>query len=109
MGLFDSILGGGNGNNRITINGETFEVSGKNIVVKDSQVIVDGKVVKGGLSGNVHVIFEGDLASLDCNSCTINGNVQGNIDANSVHCGNVGGDIDANSVHCNTATGNINM
>lgn len=91
MGIFNSILG--NGKNRITINGETFDV--------------DGKVVKEGLSGDVHVKFEGDLAKLDCNTCTITGNVYGKVNANTVHCRDVGGDIDANTVHCGNVAGDI--
>lgn len=103
--MFDSILG--NGKNRITINGETFDVSGNSISIKNGKVTVDGKVVKEGLSGDVHDKFEGDLAKLDCNTCTITGNVHEKVNANTVHCRDVGGDIDANTVHCGNVAGDI--
>ncbi|ALS22117.1 hypothetical protein [Paenibacillus naphthalenovorans] len=96
--------------NTIIINGQRFNTSGNNISVTNNQVIVDGKVVQGNLSGIVEVKFEGDLASLKCNgSATVNGNVFGSVNAGgSVDCGDVGKNIDAGgSVTCGFVGGNI--
>jgi len=108
--------------NKITINGETFEVEGNNIVVKNGKISVDGKVVKENLSGNVKVEFTGDLAKLDCTSAVINGNVQGNVDCTSavitgnvqgdvdgttIKCGDVGGDVDGTNVQCGNIQGDV--
>lgn len=108
--------------NKITINGESFDVSGKDIVVKRNTVIVNGKVIKDDLSGTVKIEFQGDLASLDCTNAVINGNVQGNVDGanvtvngnvrgnvdgTSIKCCDVGGDVDGTSVSCGNIKGDI--
>ena len=51
--------------NNITVNGKSYICSGKNIVVRNGKVIVDGELIEEGLSGNVHIHFNGDLASLE--------------------------------------------
>jgi len=84
--------------NTIIINGKSICVSGNNVSVVNGTIIVDGKVIEEGLSGIVEVKFEGDLAKLDVKhgSATINGNVQGSVDAGgNVVCGNVGNSVDA--------------
>ena len=92
--------------NTITINGQKYNVDGQNISVRYNSVYVDGKLVVGQLTNDVHITFEGDIANLDCTSATINGNVTGNVDATSVKIvGNIDGDVDATSVNVN---GNIN-
>jgi hypothetical protein len=87
--------------NSITINDESFIVSGKSIVVKNGTVYVNGEKIKEGLSGDVKIIFTGDLADLDCTSAVINGNVNGDVDCTSANIsGNVGGDVDGTNINC---------
>ena len=108
--------------NRIIINGTSYEVEGKDINVRKSSVYVNGTKVVTNLSGTVKIEFQGDLASLDCNTAVINGNVRGDVDGNSVtvngdvggdidstsvKCGNVGGDVDATSVTCGKVKGDV--
>lgn len=93
--------------NNITINGESFVCNGKNIVSINGKIIVDGEVIKEGLSGNVTIHFNGDLANLTCADAVINGNVSGDVNAADVKCGNVGGDINAADVRCTEAHGKI--
>ena len=98
--------------NKITINGVTTYVSGNNIVVSNNKIMVDGKVVAEDLSGEVTVKFEGDLASLNANTATINGNVAGNVDCNTLNVtGYIGGDIrgnvDANTVNAKNVFGKM--
>lgn len=92
----------------IKINGTTYTVpDGASVSIHNGSVVINGSSIMTGLSGNVHVEWHGDLAKLDCQSCTIHGNVAGNVDAQSVKCGNVGGDIDAQSVTCGDVNGDI--
>jgi hypothetical protein len=92
----------------IYINGKSYDnVKGKNIVINNDQVIVDGKVVESGLSGIVKIEFTGDLANLDCSSCIINGNILGDVDATNVKCGDVVGDIDGTNISCGNVGGDI--
>lgn len=94
--------------NKITINDETFEVQGKSIVVKNNSVYVNGKLIKDKLSDDIHVKFEGDLASLDCSTATINGNVQGDVDGTTINVqGSVGGDVDGTTVNCGNVKGDV--
>jgi hypothetical protein len=105
--------------NIITINGKTYSVEGSKIVVRNSKnkqdinygksyVQVNDNVVVEGLSGDVKITFTGDLATLDCTSAVINGNVHGNVDCTSLICqGNIGGDVDATSVKCNDIQGDV--
>jgi hypothetical protein len=93
--------------NIININGRSFSVSGNNIVVKNNSVYVDGSLVEDGLSGIVKIEFTGDLASLDCNTVEVNGNVQGNVKGNTIKCGDVGGNVDGNTVKCENVSGNV--
>ena len=61
-------------NNVININGKSISVQGNNISIMNGTVYVDGKLVEEGLSGDVRITFEGDLASLDTSaSVTVNG------------------------------------
>ena len=93
--------------NNITINGKSFMVTGKNVCIKNGKVLVDGEFIVGDLSGEVHVHFNGDLACLDCTTATINGNVQGDVDATTLKCGDIGGDVDCTTLHCGNITGNV--
>lgn len=94
----------------IIINGKSYNVSGNNIVVQNNQVLVDGKLIQGDLSGDVTISFEGDLANLTTHgSATINGDVHGGVDAGgSVQCGNVSEFVDAGgSVQCLQVGGDV--
>ena len=94
--------------NKIIINGTSYEVEGKDINVRKSSVYVNGTQVVTNLSGTVKIEFQGDLASLDCNSAVINGNVRGDVDCNSaIISGDVGGDVDATSVKCGDVGGDV--
>lgn len=97
-------------NNRIIVNGKVISVSGNNISVQGDTVYVDGQVVEEGLSGNVHIQFEGELASLRTDgSATVNGEVKRDVYAGgSVQAGNVGRDVDAGgSVQCLNVGGDV--
>jgi len=105
MGIF-SIFG----KNKITINGKSYEVSGKKITVENDSIYVDGVLVESGLSGKsqpIKVEFTGDLASLDCTNATITGNVTGNVDGTNITCGDVGGSIDGTTIKCGNVSGNV--
>jgi hypothetical protein len=96
--------------NTVIINGKSMSVVGNNISVINDKVYVDGKLVEEGLSGNVTISFEGDLASLKTSgSATIHGNVMGDVDAGgSVKCGNVSKSVDAGgSVTCLNVGGDV--
>lgn len=93
--------------NKITINGKSYDVAGRNIVINNDKVMVDGVMVESGLSGIVKIEFTGDLASLDCTTATINGNVKGNVDGTTITCGDVGGDVDGTTIKCGNVNGNL--
>lgn len=93
--------------NTIVINGRSISVQGNNISVVNDKIYVDGKLVESGLSGNVKVEFTGDLATLECNTCKITGNVQGDVKTNTIECGDVGGDVKANTVKCGNVAGKV--
>ena len=93
--------------NSITINGESFVCTGKNISAVNGKIIVDGVVIKEGLSGDVTIHFSGDLANLSCADAVINGNVQGDVNAADVKCGNVGGNVTGADVRCTEVHGKI--
>lgn len=105
--------------NSIVVNGKTYAYpEGSNsVVIKDGQIIVDGKVL-ADCDNNANVTINGNIENLKCRgsvtvngnveeiscggSCNISGDVWGDIDANgSVSCKDVMGDIDAGgSVNC---------
>ena len=108
--------------NIITINGESHDVEGNNVVVRRGKVLVNGKVIKDGLTGTVKIEWQGDLAYLDCTSAVVNGNVLGDVDCTSItvngevagdidgtniKCGDVGGDVDGTSVTCGKVKGDV--
>ena len=67
--------------NRIVINGQSFEVQGKNISVNVK--------IKGNVIGDV------EAHNVEC------GNVGGNVKAHNVDCGNVTGNVTAKNVSKN--------
>lgn len=99
------------GKSTITVNGKTITVKGNNISVANGRIIVDGKVMEEGLSGDVNVILSGDIKHIDVTgSVTVNGDVFGDIDAgSSVNVsGNITGYVDAgSSVSANNITGDV--
>lgn len=94
--------------NRITINGNTFEVSGNNISVSGNSIIVDGITIQSNLNGIVEIKFEGDLANVEAHNVKVTGNVMGDVDAHNVECKNVGGNVKAHNVDCGDIQGNVN-
>ena len=93
----------------ITINGRTFSVSGSgsSVSVINDKVYVNGNLITGDLSGDVRIIWEGDLASLDATSVTVNGYVRGDVDCTNLKCGEVGGNVDATNVTCGSIAGRV--
>lgn len=80
----------------ITIDGKNFHVTGRNIIIRNGTVTVDGITITTGLVGDVHVKFDGDLASLQSDGSVTCGNVHGDVSAGgSVQCGDVGKGINA--------------
>jgi hypothetical protein len=90
--------------NSITINGESYVTKGKSIVCKNGKVYVDGDLIKEGLSGDVKIHFNGDLASLSCADAVVSGNVQGDVNAADLTCGSIGGRVSCADLKC---TGDI--
>lgn len=84
--------------NRIVINGVAIEVEGGNVSVYNGTLYIDDRPVQSGLSGQVHVYWYGDLATLDADGpVTLHGNVYGNVSANGrVDCHEVKGSCHAN-------------
>ena len=94
--------------NTIEINGRTINVSGNNIRIANNHVYVDGKIVDNLDGPNITIVIEGTVEHVEteydvsvqgkcknitCDILTVNGNVNGDIDAN---CINVSGDIHGN-------------
>ena len=97
---------------KIVINGTTIDVVGNcsNISIRNGEARIDGNVIKTGLSGDVHVHWDGPIANLETDgSATVNGNVSGSVNAGgSVTCGEVGTSLSAGgSVRCNKVGGAI--
>lgn len=94
--------------NKISINGHTYEVSGRNISVVNDKVYVNGKLIESNLTGTVDIRWEGEAANIDCTNITVNGNVGGSIDCNNIIVnGDVSGDIDGTNVKCGNVGGSI--
>jgi hypothetical protein len=92
----------------ITINGNTHQVSGKNIKVVNDKVFVDGKLIEGGLSGVVSIKWDGPAANIDAITIEINGDVQGNVDGTTINIrGNVKGDVDGTTINCGNVGGSV--
>lgn len=81
---------------RVEINGVVFEVEGNNVSFRNGVVYVDGVAVTSGLSGNVHVIWHGHLASLDADGSVDCQNIYGSVNAGgSVRCSDISGHVNA--------------
>lgn len=94
----------------ITINGCTVHCSGKNVVVKNGTIIVDGNVMHSSDNPNIQVVINGDVNSIksdgsvevkgnvgtiDCGgSCSVSRTVTGNVTAGgSISCGEIIGNV----------------
>lgn len=53
----------------VMINGKTITCSGKNIIIKDSKIIVDGKILEDNLIGNITVVINSDVSHLNSQQC----------------------------------------
>ena len=83
--------------NRITINGQTFEVTGSSVSIINGTVVVGDSTLITGLEGSVHLQWEGDLASLKTDSSVECRDVKGNVNAGGrVTCNNIEGSVNAN-------------
>lgn len=81
---------------RITVDGQTFTVEGNNVSIINGVVTVGGSTVISGLTGNVNIKWEGDLASLKTDASVTCRDVNGSVEAaGSVNCGNVSGSVNA--------------
>ena len=73
--------------NRIIVNEESIDVQGNNIVItKDGKVIIGDNVVKTGLTGELKVRFEGDVANIGYTNLIVEGNVMGDVDCTRSNC-----------------------
>ena len=99
--------------NKITINGLTTSVTGRNIQVKDIKnskvsISVDGVLITETDSREVIIKFEGNLASLNATNANVYGNVDGKVDATNVKIGGtVWGDVNATNVTVGHIIGNV--
>lgn len=99
-----------NNKSTVSVNGKTYTVTGKNIVMINDKVYVDGKEITSAESQTINIIVEGNANQVQCNgSVEVRGDVNGNIDCGgSVVCGNITGDIDCGgSVTCSEVKGDI--
>jgi len=92
--------------NRIVINGVAIEVEGSNVSVRGDTVYVEARRVASGLSGEVHIFWDGDLAMLDADGSVTCNSVRGNVTAGgSVRCGDIAGHVTAGgSIHSSGST-----
>lgn len=93
--------------NRITVNNVTVEVEeGSHVVVRNGVLFVNGEAIQSQLSGDVHVHWHGDLASLEADGSVSCRDVEGDLTAGgSVQCRNVEGTVSAGgSVHARGVT-----
>jgi len=82
--------------NRIVINGVAIEVEGSNVSVRNGTIYVEDRPVASGLSGQVHISWEGDLAHLNADGSVTCNSVHGNVTAGgSVRCGDIAGTVTA--------------
>ena len=91
--------------NKLFIDNESYNIEEDNITISQikRKIYVNGKLISETNKDSVHISFTGNVKELNCNTCDIDG------DAFAVH-GNVQGDIDANSVKVKGRhTGSINV
>lgn len=99
------------GNSSISINGQTF--TGNNISIINGEVIVDGKAEQHnkGLTGDIHVVVNGDVENLQNGSGSITAQNVGTISSGSgkIKCGDVAGSVKTGSgnVFCGNVNGSV--
>lgn len=82
----------------INVNGVTYK-TGKNITIKNSEVIIDGYKVNTGDGKHIHIIINGDLQKLNadfCDDIIIEGDVNSTVESQSGDIrivGNVSGNV----------------
>lgn len=81
--------------NSIIIDGKRINVQGNNISIINGIISIDGKIIDNNLSGEVHIIWEGDLANLTTDANVTCGNVHGNVSCG-VGSANVSGNVGGN-------------
>lgn len=95
---------------QVIINGVSYG-SGKNVQTisnnGNTKVIIDGNTVSNFTDQIINVVVQGDIDSLDCTSCVVNGNIKGDVDATNVTCGDIGGKVDATNVKAKLIHGNV--
>lgn len=114
---------------KISINGCNNIVAGRDIVIANGRVIVDGKDVTTPDSKEIIISIEGNVQSLNADACStikVSGNVgslqtstgdvkcgdvQGSVSTKSgdIECGSVGGNASTMSgdIDCKSVTGNV--
>ena len=94
---------------KVTIYGRTF--SGRDVVIQNGKVVVDGKTQDGELVGDVSVVVHGDVEILENAGGSVTAQNIGSINTGSgdVRCGNVSGAIRTGSgdVQCDNVSGSI--
>ncbi len=85
--------------NRIIVNNISVEVEeGSHVVVRNGVLYVNGETVQSQLSGEVHIVWHGDLAYLETDGAVTCRDVGGNVTAGGpVTCRDVDGSITAGS------------
>ena len=87
--------------------------NGRNIVIENGKVIIDGRLIDTGDAKEISIQIAGDVASLSVDACKtlkIDGSA-GSVRTASgnVHCGDVHGDVHTMSgdVHCGAVQGAV--
>jgi predicted thioredoxin/glutaredoxin len=95
--------------NSIIVNGKHYK--GNSVIVEDNCVIIDGKVQSEDVSGNIQIIIEGNVDSIETSSGSVRAKNVGNIQTVSgdVTCADVSGNVTTVSgdVDCKEITGNV--
>ena len=98
--------------NKLFIDNESYDIEEDNITISQikRKIYVNGKLISETNKDSVHISFTGNVKELNCNTCDIDGDAF-TVHGNSVEVGgNVQGDIDANSVKVKGRhTGSINV
>lgn len=97
------------GNGSITINGKSF--TGRNVVIVNGNVVVDGQTVDSGLTGDINVVVNGHVEHLENHCGNVAAQSAGNINTGSgdVNCGDVTGNVQTGSgdVKCGRVGGSV--
>lgn len=113
--MFKKLFAKINNNCSVTINGKTFQSGNGNLSIEGNKIYIDGVLQENSIinDNNIQVVINGDCGLINCRGeVTVNGNVNGNIDAgNSINIsGDCSGDIDAGNsviIHGSHDGGNI--